>query len=83
MGALRQSKLTTESLRKPVTTETRKLDAYGRDPRSPVWWERYETHGSFHYNSAQGPVYWIPGPKAPDQPEDTVGLLRMIGAKFE
>ena len=36
MGALRQSKLTTESLRKPVTTETRKLDAYGRDPRSPV-----------------------------------------------
>lgn len=55
----------------------------GRDPRSPVWWERYETHGSFHYNSVQGPVRWIPGPKAPDQPEDVVGLLRMIGAKFE
>jgi len=55
----------------------------GRDPRSPVWWERYETHGSFRYNNSLGPVRWIPGQKAPDQPEDVVSLLRMIGAKFE
>ena len=55
----------------------------GRDPRSPVWWERYETHGSFRWNGDQGPVRWTPGAKSPDQPEDVVGLLRMIGAKFE
>ncbi|MEX1218065.1 MAG: arylsulfatase [Acidimicrobiales bacterium] len=55
----------------------------GRDPRSPVWWDRYETHGSFHWQGKQGPVRWIPGAKVPDQPEDLVGLLRSIGAKFE
>jgi arylsulfatase len=55
----------------------------GRDPRSPVWWERHETHGSFQWQGTQGPVRWVPGPRVPDQPEDLVGLLRSIGAKFE
>ena len=55
----------------------------GRDPRSPVWWKRYETHGSFHWTGKQGPVRWIPGDKDPDQPEDLIGLLRMLGEKFE
>jgi len=55
----------------------------GRDPRSPVWWERYETDGSFAFTGQQGPVRWVPGATTPDQPEDVVGLLRMIGAKFE
>lgn len=55
----------------------------GRDPRSPVWWQRYETHRSFHFSGKQGPVTWTPGALRPGQPEDVVGLLRMIGAKYE
>lgn len=55
----------------------------GRDPRSPVWWARHETHGSFPWTGRQGPVRWIPGATTPDQPEDVVGVLRMLGAKFE
>ena len=55
----------------------------GRDPRSPVWWERYETDGSFHWTGGQGPVTWIPGATSPDQPPELVELLRSMGAKFE
>jgi len=55
----------------------------GRDPRSPVWWERHLTHGSFAWTGAQGPVTYTPGPGAPGMPDDIVGLLRKMGAKFE
>ena len=55
----------------------------GRDPRSPVWWERHVTHGSFPYTGAQGPVTYAPGPVAPGMPEDVIPLLRQMGAKFE
>ena len=55
----------------------------GRDPRSPVWWDRNVAHGAFHWTGKQGPARWVPGPKAPDQPEDTVGLLRQLGQRFE
>jgi len=33
----------------------------GRDPRSPVWWERHLTHGSFPWSGGQGPVTYTPG----------------------
>ena len=55
----------------------------GRDPRSPVWWERYETHGAFRWTGTMGPVTYTPGELAPEQPEDVVGLLRKLGARFE
>jgi arylsulfatase A-like enzyme len=55
----------------------------GRDPRSPVWWERHLTHGSFPWTGAQGPVTYTPGAGAPGMPDDIVGLLRKMGAKFE
>jgi arylsulfatase A-like enzyme len=55
----------------------------GRDPRSPVWWDRYETDRSFPWSGAQGPVTWTPGAGAPDQPPDLVDILRRMGAKFE
>jgi len=55
----------------------------GRDPRSPVWWDRYETHGSFPYTGSVGPVDYVPGPVAPGMPEDVIPLLKQMGAKFE
>jgi arylsulfatase len=55
----------------------------GRDPRSPVWWERWLSHGSFPWSGTQGPVTYTPGDGAPGVPDDVVGLLRRMGAKFE
>jgi arylsulfatase A-like enzyme len=55
----------------------------GRDPRSPVWWERHETHGSFPWTGTQGPVTWTPGAGNPDLPENLVEILRQMGSKFE
>lgn len=55
----------------------------GRDPRSPVWWERHLTHGSFPYRGRQGAVTYTPGAGAPGMPDDVIGLLRRMGAKFE
>jgi arylsulfatase len=55
----------------------------GRDPRSPVWWEQHEAHGSFPYTGRQGPVTYVPGAVAPGMPEDVIPLLRQMGAKFE
>lgn len=55
----------------------------GRDPRSPVWWDRHLTHGSFPYTGEQGPVTYTPGAPPPGTPEDLVGILRKMGARFE
>ena len=55
----------------------------GRDPRSPVWWERHVSHGSFPWTGHQGPVTYVPGDGAPGMPDDVIGLLRKMGAKFE
>ena len=55
----------------------------GRDPRSPVWWERHLTHGSFPWTGGQGPVTYVPGDGAPGMPDDVIGLLRKMGATFE
>ncbi len=55
----------------------------GRDPRSPVWWERHVTHGSFPWTGRQGPVTYTPGAAAPGMPDDVIDLLRKMGAKFE
>ncbi len=55
----------------------------GRDPRSPVWWERQRTHGAFAFSGRLGPVTYTPGDPAPDMPDDVVSVLRSIGAKFE
>ncbi len=55
----------------------------GRDPRSPVWWERHVTHGAFPFIGEQGPVTYTPGPVAPGMPEDVIPLLKQMGAKFE
>ena len=55
----------------------------GRDPRSPVWWDRHLSHGSFPWTGAQGPVTYTPGDAAPGMPDDVIGLLRQMGAKFE
>jgi arylsulfatase A-like enzyme len=55
----------------------------GRDPRSPVWWDRHLTHGSFPWTGAQGPVTYTPGEGAPGMPDDVVSILRQMGSKFE
>ena len=55
----------------------------GRDPRSPVWWERHLSHGSFHYSGTMGPVTFTPGDGPPDQPADLVDILRKMGARYE
>jgi arylsulfatase len=55
----------------------------GRDPRSPVWWERHMTHGSFPFTGTQGPVTYTPGDAPPGTPPDLVDILRKMGAKFE
>jgi arylsulfatase A-like enzyme len=55
----------------------------GRDPRSPVWWERHLSHGAFPWSGAQGPVTFTPGAQAPGMPEDVIDLLRKMGSKFE
>lgn len=55
----------------------------GRDPRSPVWWERYQSHGVFAFTGTAGPVTFTPGAVAPDMPDDLVGFLQQMGAKFE
>ena len=55
----------------------------GRDPRSPVWWERHLTHGSFPFTGTQGPVTYTPGDAPPGTPADLVGILKKMGAKFE
>jgi arylsulfatase A-like enzyme len=55
----------------------------GRDPRSPVWWERHVDRGSFPWTGHQGPVTFTPGAAAPGMPDDVIGMLRTMGAKFE
>jgi arylsulfatase len=55
----------------------------GRDPRSPVWWERHLTHGSFPFTGQQGPVTYTPGDAPPGTPADLVSLLKKMGSKFE
>jgi arylsulfatase len=55
----------------------------GRDPRSPVWWDRHLTHGSFPFTGTQGPVIYTPGDAPPGTPADLVGILKKMGAKFE
>ncbi len=55
----------------------------GRDPRSPVWWGRHLTHGSFPFTGSLGPVTYTPGAPPPDQPDDVVAILRKMGARFE
>jgi arylsulfatase len=55
----------------------------GRDPRSPVSWDLYEQHGSFPYTGGLRSVTYTPGDASPGQPEDVVGLLRQLGAKFD
>jgi arylsulfatase len=55
----------------------------GRDPRSPVWWDRFLTHGSFAYTGEQGPVTYTPGDAPPGTPPDLVSILKKMGAKFE
>ena len=55
----------------------------GRDPRSPVWWELHQAHGVFPFTGTPGPVTFTPGDLAPDMPEDIIGLLQQMGAKFE
>ena len=55
----------------------------GRDPRSPVWWDRHLTDGSFAWTGAQGAVTYTPGDPAPGMPDDVIGLLRKMGASFE
>ena len=55
----------------------------GRDPRSPVWWERHISHGSFPYSGGQGPVTYTPGDGPPGMPADLVSILKKMGAKFE
>ncbi len=55
----------------------------GRDPRSPVWWDRHLTHGSFPYTGHQGPVTYTPGDAPPGTPPDLVSILKKMGSKFE
>lgn len=55
----------------------------GRDPRSPVWWELSERHGSFAYSGVLRRVRITPGEHAPDSPVNMLGLLREIGLKYE
>jgi arylsulfatase A-like enzyme len=55
----------------------------GRDPRSPVWWERHVSDGAFQWTGVQGPVTYIPGATAPGMPEDVIDMLKQMGAKFE
>jgi hypothetical protein len=55
----------------------------GRDPRSPVWWERHLVHGASRWPGPQGPVTITPGPSAPDMGADIVETLRQIGAGYE
>ncbi len=55
----------------------------GRDPRSPVWWERWEQAGSAPYAGTIDRVRITPGEHAPDSPVNMVDLLREIGLKYE
>ncbi|MFV0318053.1 MAG: arylsulfatase [Microthrixaceae bacterium] len=55
----------------------------GRDPRSPVWWERHESHGKFPFTGSLGKVTYTPGAGAPGMPDDVTDMLREMGARFE
>ncbi len=55
----------------------------GKDPRSPVWWERFESHGVFPFTGKAGPVTYVPGETAPDMPDDVIAVLRKMGSRFE
>ena len=55
----------------------------GRDPRSPVWWERHVAHGASRWPAPQGPVTYVPGGRAPDLGDGVVDMLRQLGAGYE
>jgi len=55
----------------------------GRDPRSPVSWDLYETHRSFPFTGHLASVTYTPLDGAPDMPDDVEGLLRSLGRKFD
>ena len=55
----------------------------GRDPRSPVWWERHVRHGASRWPAPQGPVTYLPGGPPPDMGEGVVDMLRQLGATYE
>ena len=55
----------------------------GRDPRSPVSWDLYETHRSFPFTGRIGSVTYTPLDGPPDMPDDVVAMLRQMGAKFD
>ena len=55
----------------------------GRDPRSPVSWDLYETHRSFPFTGRLGPVTYTPLDGPPDMPDDVVTMLCEMGAKFD
>jgi arylsulfatase A-like enzyme len=48
----------------------------GVDRGSPVSWPLYERHGSFRYTGELISVTYLPGERAPYDPETVVGLLR-------
>lgn len=55
----------------------------GRDPRSPVSWDLYETHRSFPFTGALHAVTYTPLDGPPDLPDDVEALLRTLGRKFD
>lgn len=57
--------------------------AVGRDPGSPVDWQRSLSDGSFTYTGRLGSVRYEPGELAPESPARFVDLLREMGSKYE
>jgi len=55
----------------------------GRDPKSPVWWERHVRQGASRWPAPQGPVTFLPGARPPDMGEGVVETLRQLGAGYE
>lgn len=55
----------------------------GRDPKSPVWWDRHVVHGASRWPAPQGPVTYVPGGPPPDMGEGVVDMLRQVGAGYE
>ena len=55
----------------------------GIDRRSPVCWWLFEDHGSFPYTGTIEAATYRPGEPAPDAPNNLLGMLREMGARYE
>ena len=55
----------------------------GRDPRSPVWWERHVTHGAFPFTGRRAPSPTHRARWRRACPRTSSPSFKQMGAKFE